>query len=168
MPESDMLVHLLRHAEAEDSSPTGNDADRQLTEAGRKRMRLVGRAIASLEPRYDAVLISPLVRARETAEPVAAACGFTRDLLETDALLPHASPEAVLDELAELRCTSALLVGHEPHMGRLFGRLISGGPRIDMPMKKAALAAFETDGEPGSGRAELKLYLPARLLERLA
>ena len=41
-------------------------------------MRLVAKAIAKLDPGYEAVLVSPLSRARETAEPVAAACGFER------------------------------------------------------------------------------------------
>lgn len=162
-----MLLHILRHAEAEDSSETGNDADRRLTEAGKKRMKGVARAIASLDPQYDAILVSPLVRARETAEPVAAACGFTRELVETDALLPHESPDRVLAELARLDCRAALVVGHEPHMGRLVGRLLTGGSRVDVPMKKASLAVFETDDDT-AGRAELKLLVPARLLERLA
>jgi len=164
-----MHLHVLRHAEAEDSAPSGNDAERHLTDAGQKRMKLVAKAVArALEPRYDAILISPLVRARETAAPVAAACGFSRELRVTQALLPHASPEALLEELGELGCESALVVGHEPHMGRLFGRLITGGDRVALPFKKAALAAFEADGDPGSARWELKLYLPPRILERLA
>ncbi len=71
-----MIIHLLRHAEAEDVSPTGRDADRRLTEDGRRRMKAVARIIAKLEPGYDAILVSPLVRARQTAEPVAEACGI--------------------------------------------------------------------------------------------
>jgi len=164
-----MQLHILRHAEAEDSAPSGMDADRRLTDAGHKRMKLVARAIAKvLEPRYDEVLVSPLVRSRETAEPVAAACGFSRELRVTDALLPHAPADAVLEELSRLKCETALLVGHEPHMGRLFGRVLTGGTRLEVPMKKASLAAFETDADPSIARWELKLYLPPRVLERLA
>ncbi|HKC26206.1 MAG TPA: phosphohistidine phosphatase SixA [Thermoanaerobaculia bacterium] len=164
-----MVLHILRHAEAEDSAPGGDDADRKLTDAGQKRMRLVGRAIAkTLEPSYDVILVSPLVRARQTAEPVADACGFSRELRETDALLPNAAPDAVLGELGKLEAETVLVVGHEPHVGRLFGRLLAGDDRLEVPMKKASLAAFEADGEPSSASWELKLYLPARILERLA
>jgi len=163
-----MQLHILRHAEAEDSAPTGLDADRRLTEAGRKRMRIVAAAIArGLEPRYDAILISPLVRARETATPVAEACGFSRALRVTDALQPHASPDALLGEVAGLDAETVLAVGHEPHMGRLFGRLLTGGSRLELSMKKASLAVFETDSDAESGAWELKVYAPARLLERL-
>jgi phosphohistidine phosphatase len=162
-----MLIHLLRHAEAEDISPTGRDADRRLTEEGRKRMRTAAKAIAKLDPGYDAVLVSPLVRARQTAEPVAAACGFERPFTETKSLMPNADPVEVLHELARLGPSSALLVGHQPHFGRLFGLLLSGRSDLEVPMKKAALAALEAPSDPSLGRAELKFFLPPRLLEKL-
>jgi phosphohistidine phosphatase len=162
-----VLIHLLRHAEAEDVSPTGRDADRRLTEEGKKRMRAVAKAIASLEPGYEAVLVSPLVRARQTAEPVAAACRFQRPFTETKNLAPNADPVQVLHELARLGPESVLLVGHQPHFGRLFGLLLSGRSGFEVPMKKAALAAFEAPQDPSLGGAELKFLLPPRLMEKL-
>ena len=58
-----------------------------------------------------------------------------------------------------------LLVGHEPHMGALLGRLVAGRPGLEIPMKKAALARLSWSG---SGPAALRALLPARVLERLA
>ncbi len=162
-----MIVHVLRHAEAEDVSPSGRDQDRRLTEDGRRRMRAVAKAIARLDPGYDAILVSPLVRARQTAEPVAEACGFRKSLSETKALLPNAAPAEVLHELARLKPGTALLVGHQPHLGRLLGLLLSGRTDLEIPRKKAALAAFEAGSDPSLGRAELKFYLPPKLLEGL-
>ena len=121
-----MLLHVLRHAEAEEVSPSGRDQDRRLTEDGRRRMKAVARAIAKLDPGYEAILVSPLVRSRQTAEPVAEACGFRKALLETKALLPNADPAALLQELGRLEVGTALVVGHQPHMGRLLGFLLSG------------------------------------------
>ncbi|HTS02420.1 MAG TPA: phosphohistidine phosphatase SixA [Thermoanaerobaculia bacterium] len=162
-----MLVHLLRHAEAEELSPSGRDADRRLTDDGKKRMKAVARAIAKLDAGYEAILVSPLVRSRQTAEPVAEACGFSKSLSETRSLAPNADPVEVLHELARLRPSAALLVGHQPHLGRLLGLLVSGRPDVEVPMKKAGLAAFETGPDPSLGRAELKFFLPPRLLEDL-
>ena len=68
-----MLLYILRHAEAEALSPSGLDSDRALSEAGAKRMKAVARAISRMEPDFDAILVSPLLRARQTAEPEAAA-----------------------------------------------------------------------------------------------
>jgi phosphohistidine phosphatase len=160
-----VILHLLRHAEAEDLSPSGRDADRRLTEDGRRRMKSVAKVIARMDPGYDTILVSPLVRSRQTAEPVAEACGFRKPLVETKALEPNADPVDVLHELARLKPGTALLVGHQPHFGRLFGLLLSGRSSLEVPMKKAALAAFDTEADPSMGRAELKFYLPARLLE---
>ena len=130
-------------------------------------MRTAAKAIAKLDPGYDAVLVSPLVRARQTAEPVAAACGFERPFTETKSLMPNADPIEVLRELARLGPASALLVGHQPHFGRLFGLLLSGRSDLEVPMKKAALAALEAPSDPSLGRAELKFFLSPRLLEKL-
>ncbi len=130
-------------------------------------MRAVARAIAKLDPGYDAVLVSPFVRSRQTAEPVAAACGFERPFTETKSLTPHADPIEVLHELARLAPMSALLVGHQPHFGRLFGLLLSGRSDLEVPMKKGALAAFEAHSDPSLRPAELKFSLPPRLLEKL-
>lgn len=162
-----MILHLLRHAEAEDLSPSGRDADRRLTEDGRRRMKSVAKVIARMDPGYDAILVSPLVRSRQTAEPVAEACGFRKPIVETKALEPNADPVAVLHELARLKPGTVLLVGHQPHFGRLFGLLLSGRSSLEVPMKKAGLAAFDAEADPSMGRAELKFYLPARLLEEL-
>ncbi|MFI5182434.1 MAG: phosphohistidine phosphatase SixA [Thermoanaerobaculia bacterium] len=163
-----MKIHLLRHAEAEDASPSGRDADRRLTDAGKKRMRLVAKAIAKMDPKYDAVLVSPLVRSRQTAEPVAAACGFRKTLLETKSLLPNADPEAILVELSRLGAASVLLVGHQPHFGRLLGRLATGRRDAEIPMKKAGLAEIEIDGDPSIAHAELRWLLSPHLLEEMA
>jgi phosphohistidine phosphatase len=163
-----VILHLLRHAEAEDVSPSGRDADRRLTDDGRRRSRAVAKAVAKLDPCYDAILVSPLVRARQTAEPVAEACGYRKALVETRALAPSADPADVLHELARLKPGTALLVGHQPHLGRLFGLLLSGRSDLEVPMKKAAFAAFDAGADPSMGRAELKFYLPARLLEELS
>ena len=162
-----MLLYILRHAEAEDLSPSGLDADRALTDAGAKRMKAIARVIAKMEPGFDAVLVSPLLRARQTAEPVLAACRFKGEPRVTEALLPGSDPKNLLEELAESEWKSVLVVGHEPHMGRLVGRLVSGRRDVEVPMKKAALAIFEIHPHLGESRAELKAYLPPRLLERL-
>ena len=130
-------------------------------------MRSVAKTIARLDPGYEAVLVSPLTRSRQTAEPVAAACGFQRSFTETKNLAPNADPVEVLHELARLGPSSVLLVGHQPHFGRLFGLLLSGRSDLEVPMKKAALAAFEAPTDPSLGGAELKFVLPPRIMEKL-
>ena len=160
-----MEIWLLRHAVAEDRSASGRDADRTLTEDGHRRARDVGRGLAALEPGIELILCSPYARARQTAEPVARALKLSSKLRETRTLEPERDPDDVLAEIRDEGVGSVLLVGHEPHMGALLGRLVAGRPGLVIPMKKAALARLSWEG---SGPALLRALLPARVLGRLA
>jgi phosphohistidine phosphatase len=159
-----MEIWLLRHAAAEDRSASGRDADRTLTEDGHRRAREVGKGLSALEPGISLVLTSPYVRARQTAEAAARALRLGEQIRVTRALEPDADPDEVLGEVREAGVESVLLVGHEPHMGALLGRLVSGRRGLAIPMKKAAVARVSWDG---SGAGELRALLPPKVLERL-
>ena len=68
-----MILHIVRHAKAEDESPTGQDADRPLRKRGHRQAEALGRFFAAEQPRPQLVLASPYQRARETAEHIWAA-----------------------------------------------------------------------------------------------
>jgi phosphohistidine phosphatase SixA len=59
---------------------------------------------------------------------------------------------------------SVLLVGHEPHLGALLGRLLAGAPGLEIPMKKGAVARVVWSG---SGAGSLRALLPPKVLEKL-
>jgi phosphohistidine phosphatase len=159
-----MEIWLLRHAAAEDRAESGRDADRTLTEDGHKRARDVARGLAELEPGIELILTSPYARARQTAEPAARALHLAGKIRETQALEPSSDPQEILDELRAEKAESVLLVGHEPHMGALLGRLVSGAPGLEVPMKKASVARLTWTG---SGAASLRALLPSKVLARL-
>ena len=163
-----MEIWLLRHAEAEEKSATRRDADRRLTADGRRRMELVARAIRALEPKFDLLLTSPLVRAKETLAPVARALEGEKLIEESDALLPEADPEKVLSEIGERGSKRALLVGHNPHMSLLLGLLVTGKSGVELEMKKAGIACFESEGAGVvKAPARLRFLLPPRVLEKV-
>ena len=62
-----MRLYLVRHAKAEQGEP---DDLRRLTPDGRAAARDLGRRLAAEGVAPDAVLSSPLLRARETAEEI--------------------------------------------------------------------------------------------------
>lgn len=162
-----MDVWILRHAVAEDRSASGRDEDRDLTPDGVRLAREVGRGLASLEPGIARIVTSPYRRARQTAEAAAAALGLERALSESSALEPDRDPEDILHEVAGSGASGegdVLVVGHQPHLGQLLGLLV-GGPGVEIPLKKAALARVTLTGR-WSGA--LKAYLPAPVMERLA
>lgn len=160
-----MEIWLLRHAAAEDRAASGRDADRTLTEDGHRRAREVARGLAALEPEIELVLTSPYWRARQTAEPAAQALKLNGHLKETRALEPDRDPSEILDEVRAEGVESVLLVGHEPHLGALLGRLVAGQPGLEIPMKKASVARVSWSG---SGAGTLRALVPPKIMGLLS
>jgi phosphohistidine phosphatase SixA len=97
---------LVRHAKAAPGQP---DALRPLTASGREAAALLGSLLAERHP--VAVVSSPLLRARETAEAIAAAAGLEA---EVD---PRLAPGATVDQLRAVlsgRGEPVVAVGHQP------------------------------------------------------
>jgi phosphohistidine phosphatase len=147
---------LLRHGDAE-SPPGVPDADRQLTDKGRRQSLAAGRALAHLRIGFEAVYTSPRRRALDTAHLAAGELG----------LAPHVHPPlhggfTAADALELLAGAGAdarlLLVGHETDFSVLVHELTGG--RIDL--KKGGIAALRVPP------AELVVLLRPREIEALA
>ena len=74
-----MRVTLIRHGEAGDDAP--DDESRALTVRGRSDTRRVGRVLARRGIRFSLIVSSPLVRAVQTAEIVAAALDYRKRIM---------------------------------------------------------------------------------------
>jgi phosphohistidine phosphatase len=138
---------VLRHAEAEPHG-TRSDAERRLTERGAGQARAAGIALARLGVQFDAVLFSPKVRARETAELAAAEWGDQqRELLCAHPPLAGGfEGRDARDALSGIDAGGRLLlVGHEPDLSRTIGDLT--GARADL--KKGGLAVVRLEGVGG-------------------
>ena len=101
-----MRVFLVRHAEAAPGDP---DELRPLTPAGRDAARALGEQLAHHNP--TAVVSSPLLRARETADLIARACKL--ESAADDNLAPGATTET-LRLAAEDKGDTVVAVGHQP------------------------------------------------------
>ena len=168
-----MNVYLLRHgiAAAKDDPAFPFDADRPLTKKGIKRMRKAARGISRLTITFDAVLTSPLVRARQTAEIVADALAIESDVVELSELAPENSPNQLLSALSGLKeHEHVMLVGHEPLLGEFAGFLLSAKNVSDLaiPMKKGGICHLEFDFLPSNTSAHLHWLLTPKQLRLLA
>jgi phosphohistidine phosphatase len=112
-----MKLVLVRHAEAAPGSP---DELRTLTPEGHEQARQLGERLRAdgIEP--DAVLSSPLLRARETATDLGFGPPESRD-----ELAPGATEEDVRAAIADHGDT-VIVVGHQPDCGRIAAALIGG------------------------------------------
>lgn len=159
-----MELYLLRHAEAEETS--GPDADRALTRKGREVMEDVAAAFEKTA-QADVILHSPLRRARETARFVADRIPRAR-VVKSEALLPGASVEAILSQLSEEKSNAVLLVGHQPHLGKLLAYLVTGDARVEIPLRKACVARVSFSGSTLAPPGQLRWLISPKLAERLA
>lgn len=159
-----MNIYLLRHAEAVIPKGAMPDEDRPLTADGIKAMKEGAMGMQALKMDLDLVITSPLARARQTAEIAADALGVKARISVTKNLVPDAHPEALIAELAGQYSAlkNILVVGHEPHMGRLASWLLTGTTDLPLIFKKGALMALKTESAPCKGGAKLKWFLTVR------
>jgi phosphohistidine phosphatase len=153
---------LLRHADAEPHG-TREDSRRRLTERGERQARAAGVALGLLGASFDAVLYSPKVRARQTAELAAEAWPqHERATLAANASLAGGFDGArALGALAGIDADGRLLlVGHEPDLSRVLADLT--GVRADV--KKGGVAAVRLEGAGG----ELLVLMRPRELALIA
>jgi len=139
-----MEIYLLRHGIAEDRAD-GGDAQRALTDEGRKKLRRVLERAEKAGVSPSLILSSPYKRAVQTAELAAEVLHYDRKMVQTDVLLPEAAPEALWEEIRARRQEGALLAaGHEPMMSATVAWLL-GSPAMQVEMKKGALARIDVD-----------------------
>jgi phosphohistidine phosphatase len=117
---SRMRLLLVRHADAAPGEP---DALRALSRAGREAARELGERLRGKGVRPTAIVTSPLLRARETGDALAAALGCTSE--PHDALAPGATAETVRSAVAG-RGETVIVVGHQPDCGRIAAELGDG------------------------------------------
>lgn len=165
-------VIVIRHgiAEAADAAARAGiaDAGRALTERGRGRLRQAVAGLGTFEPRLAAIGHSPLRRARETAELVAAGWpGVTT--AELPALAPGGDAAAVLAWVAEQRGEAPVaIVGHQPDLGEWIGRAVCAAAAPAFPLRKAGMASVAFPGGVRFGAGVLEWLLLPKLLRRLA
>ena len=156
------LVELcfLRHAHAGDPAAWDRpDEERPLTEKGRRQADRIGRLLAAAGYAPDAILTSPLARARQTAEIVAEILGIAVRIEDRlGGALDLATVDQVLAGAGHPR--RPVLVGHDPDFSELVSELV-GAP---IPMRKGALARVDVERPLVSGAGELRWLLPPDIL----
>lgn len=185
-----MELYLIRHGIAVERGLYDIDAERPLTDKGRKRTVAVGKRLKALEIHFDLILTSPLVRARQTAEilhslDLSARMAISQNLAQEGnieawvAWLEHwrsalRSPQPPVNaprEPKQIQPTKLALVGHEPNLGEWAEQLLWGrSPNVRdsaerFIVKKAGVLGFHLpdQGSP-LGNSQLFWLSPPRLL----
>lgn len=165
-----MQILIIRHAKAGQRAMLGflgkKDTARPLTDAGRKDMRKVAKALSALLPGIDLIASSPLVRARETADIVSRRFDDI-PVRELASLAPGGAKEEVLAWLREQKPSATVaLVGHEPDLGMLASWLLNGSEESFLTLKKGSACLIEVTEKPAPGSGRLEWLLPPATLRK--
>jgi phosphohistidine phosphatase len=164
-----MRLLVLRHGQARDAPPGGDDTDRPLSASGRQAAATLGPVVQRLEP--DLVLCSSALRTRQTLDALelGSSAGAAVDVAYEPGLY-GAEADTILEHLREVDddASVVLIVGHNPGVHHLVLEL-TGGSRVPQ-FRPATLAVLDLDAErwfevgPGSGNL-VSLHVPDELAE---
>lgn len=129
-----MDLILWRHAEAEDTYP---DMGRELTGKGRKQASRMADWLNPRLPPDIRILVSPAMRTLQTAQALG------REYEVVQALAPGADGGALLAAAGwPDAARPVLLVGHQPTLGQVAMRLLTGQAG-DLTVRKGAIWWFQ-------------------------
>jgi phosphohistidine phosphatase len=148
-----MKLFIMRHGVAEEAvkDNTDNDFDRALTMRGRKRIRHIGRALRDNWVLPDLIVASPVVRALQTAEIIAATLDPDEPVIVRRELAPSGDILTLVKELVASDLESALLVGHEPSLSEFVTAMVGAeiwGNSFSKGMIVAVRVAAEGKAKP--------------------
>lgn len=161
-----MELLIVRHAIAfeADARRWPDDGERPLSPQGIARARKAAAGMKQLVRAPGRVLVSPLVRARETAAILTEVAGWPK-ATDCAELAPGGSPEALLATLRRLPETRIAVVGHEPGLGRLVAACLPGAAQAQgFRFRKMGAALLIFQGAARLSGARLAWLVPAKVL----
>lgn len=143
-----MKVYVLRHGEAEERTTSWavRDDERPLTRAGIKKFKRSLSGLRAMGLEFHRVLSSPLTRARQTAEIFCAGLNPQGGLEFTSHLSPSGDPRKLIAHLRKYQAKqeNVIVVGHEPYLSQLIGKLIWGNENGRVKLKKGGICCLKT------------------------
>jgi phosphohistidine phosphatase len=141
-----MELYIFRHGLSPTLQEAGVkfDAERPLSAEGREKTRKCAEGMRALGIEVDLILSSPFLRAKETAV-------IAHDELKVESAVDYSPALAIaldvepaVEELIARFKThkSIMIVGHEPHLTSLIGR-VCGDSKLRVELKKAGLVKIE-------------------------
>jgi len=150
-----MNIYLIRHGDAEKIVLGKKDFDRELTPAGKVKLRNAAEHWKNLIPSFDYIITSPLVRAYQTAQIVGEVYGYSKEIITDKKLSPGGKTDAIIEIANSLDGEDIAFVGHQPDFGEHLSELVSR-EEIMVEFKKGALAkiSFNNKARPAKGLLE--------------
>jgi phosphohistidine phosphatase len=145
-------IYLVRHGDAVPEEDAGSDRDRWLSPSGREAARVLGRLLRDQGVAPDAILSSPLPRAVQTAELLAASLDYFGTVRSLRCLEPSAQPRVAGGAILSAGA-AVLVVSHEPAISTLGAYLL--GITAFPQFRTAQCCAIEDRKPTFTARADL-------------
>jgi phosphohistidine phosphatase len=160
-------LYIVRHAIAAERGEAWPDDDkRPLTEKGVVRFKDGLAGLTWLDAAVDEIFTSPLVRAKQTADLLAAGVPGKPAVKLLAALAPgHGSEEVVAQLARAAKRRRIALVGHEPGLGELAAHLI--GARRPLPFRKGGVCRIDLQGLTENRPGSLIWFVTPKMLRQL-
>ncbi len=168
-----MYLYLIRHAIASDrdlatADLTIDDESRPLTKLGRKKMAQVADRLYESGLKFDLIITSPLVRARQTAE-ILLESQLGSDLEISPDLAPDGNLPAWLENWEsrseDRQFSTIALVGHAPNLSEWAELLIFDKVVDRLILKKAGVIGLKfPESRIAIGTAQLYCSIPPKFL----
>ena len=154
---------LMRHAKSDWSDGGLDDFDRPLNRRGRSDLPRLTRLLEAYGPTPAAVLASPALRARQTAEGLSQGLGLPAPSFDEGLYLAPA--DRILHRAARTdpALEALLLVAHNPGMEEAVRALC--GARLHMPTGGVAAVDLGAWTDAAGGRGVLRYFVVPRLLK---
>ncbi len=145
-----LTLYLIRHAKSSwKDADTLDDRNRPLAKRGKRDVKLVAKALAERDVRFEAVLSSPAKRARATCRRVCKAVKFPRDAVETKKTLYFCGAEQVLATVKHAGGQSGRVLaafGHNPDWSDFVKQCAAAPPLFsELPTCGVAVIHFACD-----------------------
>ena len=150
-----MKLYFMRHGLATPKEDGGPDDLRPLIPEGIKKSHIAARALQKLNVRFDRIITSPLIRARQTADIVAEVFKMQDRIEELEELANHPVKELVRALSKHNSAERLLLVGHQDQMGNTIAFLLGGADRMWVDLKKSGVCLIEVGELPPKSPATL-------------
>jgi phosphohistidine phosphatase len=167
-----MFLYLIRHGIAADPDPLAvdsiaSDELRSLTKAGRKKVTQVADRLSKFDLKFDLIVTSPLVRARQTAE-IFIDKQLSPKLAVSQELKPSGNLPAWLREweASPDRIANLAIVGHEPNLTEWAELLVFGKVHHRLVLKKGGIIGLKfAKARLAIGTAQLWCLIPPKYLD---
>jgi phosphohistidine phosphatase len=161
-----MNLYVLRHANAGTRSANPRvDIKRPIDKEGKQQCLLIGSYLNALKVQFDLIVSSPLKRALQTASLVGTEVAYDAKIQVTEVLEPSGAAPQFLELISHLSShENVLVVGHNPNLPLFLGALVSPTGRLNVRMRKGALARVDCTRRPG----QLSWLVEPRILRQVS